>query len=111
MIPDEDFHNSPEMRAFSRRINQTISSGVDVSKGRTLDSWRSDPIKKHLRHGCVHMLNVMHHENMELPDKDSEGRQRGNQFNNAITRLFFAATIHDVTQREAMRGMQEEIAE
>lgn len=107
MVPTErELHESTEMRAFTSRIYRTMLAGINEEKKRDWLSWRSRPINEHMRHASVHMLNVMHHENMER--RDSEG---GNEFDHAITRMFFCATIHDSKVKEAMRGMQEEIAE
>lgn len=111
ILTDEEFHNTPEMKALSRKINQTIILGYRSKEGRTMNSWRNDSIDYHLKRGAVHILNVIHHQNMDLPDKDDDDKLRGLQFDNAVTRMFFASTLHDGIKKSSMKNMQEDIAE
>lgn len=107
MQTHDEFHNSPEVIAFTKRIHNTIIEGMDEARNRTyLSLFDASRLKEHLRHGSVHMLNVMHHDNMRK--LDNEG---GNEFDHAVTRFFAAACIDDKMQKEAMKGLQEEIAE
>lgn len=102
-----DFGNSPEIQAMIDRIYTVMKAGMNPEKGRTWSSWKGRGASEHIRHAVVHMCNVHHVQNMNKIDRDTGLRE----IDHALTRMFFCVTLDDKAQKEAMRGMVEEMAE